>query len=526
MNLILPLTFLGLSLLHPAFSQTQSSSPPATLIWAGIEIATFRTDMAGHPPEARRDIARDTLRRLLADHQELDVHVETDDHRARFSVGGRWVFTLLKADLDLNTHLDEAAQLSAQRLREAIQADRQQGQPGYLLRGWLQIALALLLLTLFLSALAWSRGFLIRRSTRTAARRIEQLSKQGLPVVSTRHLLEFISAAITLAAALIAILATYLTVGFCLRVFPATRWFGNQMREIRNETLSDLGHAVLGALPGLLAVAIIFLAARFLSQTLILYFRRLEAGSVRNPWIDAEVAAPTRRLVVFIIWIIAVGMSYPYLPGSGTEAFKGLGVLLGLMISLGASSLVGQAASGLLLLYSRSLRIGEFVQAGSTEGTVVHLGVFTTRLRTVRREEISLPNSSILTGSITNFSRLAQQGGVALFTDLSIGYDTPWRQVHALLLQAAARTPDVLTDPPPFVHQTALDDFYIRYRLVIFVQAPERRGAILTNLHTNLLDAFNEAGVVITSPHYVADPPDPKLVPKTDWWKPPASPPS
>lgn len=503
----------------------ESRPEPATLIWASVEIVTFRTDMMGHSPASRRNLARDTLRQLLADHQELAVTVATDENRARFLVDGRWVFDLLPGDLLPGENLAEAGKAAQKRLHEAIATDRENEQPGYLLQGWLRIAGALFFLALLLTGLAWGRGFLIRRVSRKAAKRIEALSEKGLPVVATRHLLEFIGTLITLAAAFFALVATYLVVGFCLRVFPATRWFGNQMRDIRNETLADLGHAVLNAIPGLLAVAVIFLAARFLNQTLGLYFRRVEAGVVRNPWIDAEVAAPTRRLVGLFIWVLALGMSYPYLPGSGTEAFKGLGVLLGLMVSLGASSLVGQAASGLLLLYSRSMKVGEFVKAGSTEGTVVHLGVFTTRLRTVQREEISVPNTALLGGSIVNYSRLAREGGIAVFTDVSIGYDTPWRQVHALLLQAAAKTPEVEKEPAPFVLQTALQDFYVCYRLVFHVRAPERRGPILTALHANILDSFNEAGVAITSPHYVQDPPEPKVVPKADWWKPAAGPP-
>ncbi len=508
----------------PAFPQDPPKPEPATLIWAGTEIVTFRATMGGHPPAVRRDTARETLRRVLADHELLEVAVETDEDRARVTIAGVWLLTLLPGDLLPDQDLSDAAQSVANNVRGAIRADREQEQPGYLLRGWLQIALACLLLALLLSALAWARGTLTRRVSRIAARRIEQLAAKGLPVIATRHLLEFIRAVILLISAFIALIAIYLAVGFCLRVFPTTRWFGVQMRDIRNETLADLGQAVLTALPGLLAVAIIFLTARLINQSLALYFKRVEVGAVRNPWIDSEIAAPTRRLATFLVWIIAFGMSYPYLPGSGTEAFKGLGVLLGLMVSLGASSLVGQAASGILLLYSRALRLGEFIRAANTEGTVVHLGVFTTRLRTVQREEVSIPNSYLLGGSITNFSRLAKDGGVAIFTQISIGYDTPWRQVHALLLNAAANTPDIEKDPAPFVLQTALDDFYVQYRLVFHTRFPEQRGPTLTRLHANILDAFNEAGVVITSPHYVADPAEPKLVPKADWWKPPAAP--
>jgi small-conductance mechanosensitive channel len=217
-------------------------------------------------------------------------------------------------------------------------------------------------------------------------------------------------------------------------------------------------------------------------------------------------------------------MAYPYLPGSDTEAFKALSVLVGLMLSLGGSSIVGQAASGLVVLYTRTLRVGEYVRIDGNEGTIVELGTFTTRIRTGLGEELTLPNSLVL-GSVTrNYSRAVRGPGYILDTTVTIGYDAPWRQVHAMLIEAARRTPGVLAEPPPAVFQTGLSDFYPVYRLVCqaIPSEPRSRAELLSQLHANVQDVFNEHDVQIMSPHYLGDPEVPKVVPPSRWHAPPA----
>ncbi len=213
-------------------------------------------------------------------------------------------------------------------------------------------------------------------------------------------------------------------------------------------------------------------------------------------------------------------MAYPYLPGSGTEAFKGLSVLVGLMISLGASSLVGQAASGLILMYTRTIRTGEYVQIAENEGTVLELGL----LPPASAPEMTLPNALILGDVSRNYSRTVQGDGFILTTTVTIWYDTPWRQVQAMLLDAADRIPGVLKEPPPQVFQTTLSDFYPEYRLVCqaIPEGAKLRAEVMSPLNANIQDVFDEYGVQIISPYYRSDPEEPKLVPKDQWWLPPA----
>jgi small-conductance mechanosensitive channel len=316
----------------------------------------------------------------------------------------------------------------------------------------------------------------------------------------------------------------YEWLSFVLAGFAYTRRWGELLNDFLWELAANIGSAVADALPGLFTALVIFYITRLVTQALDRFFARVGRGQIELQWLDAEVADPTRRIFKIVIWLFALAMAYPYLPGSHTQAFQGLSVLLGLMISLGASNLVGQAASGLILTYGRVYREGEYVRLGEHEGTIVGLGMFFTRLRTGMGEELTLSNSAVLGGTTKNYSRHVKGRGFTLDTQVTIGYDTPWRQVHAMLVDAARRTPGVLADPPPQVFQTALSDWYPEYRLVCHAvpSEPRPRAQVLSALHANIQDVFNEHGVQIMSPQYIADPTAPKVVPPDHWYAAPA----
>jgi small-conductance mechanosensitive channel len=252
------------------------------------------------------------------------------------------------------------------------------------------------------------------------------------------------------------------------------------------------------------------------------FFARIESGVITVPWLAQETAKPTRKITQTLVWLFAFAMAYPYFPGSNTEAFRGLSVLVGIMLSIGGSGIVGQAASGLIMIYSRVLKEGEYVKIGEIEGLVTVVGIFSTKVRTSSGEEVNVPNSLIGSSTTVNSSRLAEGKGLVVNTTVTIGYNTPWRQVHAMLMRAAESTAGLRAEPKPFVSQTALSDFYVEYRLCVQVERPEIRRSALTALHANIQDVFNEFGVQIMSPHYEYDPSEKVWVPKEQWFEEPA----
>jgi len=242
--------------------------------------------------------------------------------------------------------------------------------------------------------------------------------------------------------------------------------------------------------------------------------------------IDSELAQPTHRIVRFLIIVFALVVAYPYIPGSESNAFKGISVLLGVVFSLGSTSLIGNIIAGYTMIYRRAFRIGDRIQVGEFNGDVIERKLLVTRLRSIKNEEIVIPNSLIMNSNIVNYSTLARERGLILHTIVGIGYETPWRQVERMLCMAAERTPGVLKTPQPFILQRALGDFCINYELNAYCDRPGDMESIQTDLHRNILDVFNEYGVQIMTPAYVTDTEQPKLVPRENWFEAPAEPPA
>jgi small-conductance mechanosensitive channel len=316
---------------------------------------------------------------------------------------------------------------------------------------------------------------------------------------------------------------SYVGVTLVLRQFPYTQPWGESMRGFLLLTVEHLGTSMLNAVPGLFTVTLIALLARAFARLVRAWFDAVEHGRIKARLIHPDTAQPTRRLLTALIWLFALVMAYPYLPGSQSEAFKGMSVFLGLMVTLGSTGLMNQIMGGFMITYSRALRFGDFVRIGELEGTVMHLGVLSTKIKTVFNEEVTVPNAVVVAQTITDYTRIGESEGVLTPTSVTIGYDAPWRQVHAMLLQAAERTPGLRREPKPAVIQASLDDFYVKYTLLVSLERQQTRLQTFDTLNANIQDTFNEHGVQIMSPNYVFDPAAPKVVAKKDWYAAPAS---
>lgn len=314
----------------------------------------------------------------------------------------------------------------------------------------------------------------------------------------------------------------YLCATFVLNQFPYSEPWGEQLSAFLLHMFKDFGVSMVQATPDLFTVLVIFLLTRLFVRVITAFFHSAETGIFQSVWLQPETARATRRLVVVLVWIFALVVAYPYIPGSQTEAFKGVSVFVGLMLSLGSAGMVGQIVGGLVVVYSGAFRSGEYVKIGEYEGFIREIGMLSTKMTTVRQEQISIPNAVLVGTTAVNYSRHAEGGSAVLSTSVTIGYDTPWRQVHGMLLLAAERTADIIQDPPPRVLQRSLSDFYVEYQLLFRIRNPEQRFMILSELHGQIQDAFNEFGVQIMSPHFEMQPNKAVVVPKPEWRKPPA----
>jgi len=287
-----------------------------------------------------------------------------------------------------------------------------------------------------------------------------------------------------------------------------------------------MGQAVIDYLPSLFFLIILFFVVRYLLKITYAFFKGIDRRQIKIANFDAEWAWPTYRIVRVLIIILAVVGAYPYIPGSGSEAFKGISLLLGVLFSLGSSSLIANVIAGYTMTYRRAFKVGDRVKIGTNVGEVTEIRLLVTHLRSLKNEEIVIPNSTILSGEITNFSSMAGNHGLILHTTVGIGYEVPWRQVEAMLLMAAERTEGLQRKNQPFVLQTGLGDFGINYELNVFTKRSDEMPQIYADLHRNIQDVFNEYEVAIMTPHYMGDTEDPKFVPKEQWYLAPAKPPA
>jgi small-conductance mechanosensitive channel len=318
----------------------------------------------------------------------------------------------------------------------------------------------------------------------------------------------------------------YLTLSLVLRQFPYTRPWGETLGGYVLDALSHLGRGFVDSLPSLATLLLIWLITRGVVRVISAWFEAIAAGKIESDWFDPQTAGATRRLVVTGIWLFALTIAYPYIPGSETAAFKGVSVFVGLMLSLGSAGALSQIVSGFVVLYSRAIRVGDFVRVDDKEGVVAELGLLSLKLVTRLREEVTIPNTVLAATAVNNYTRRSRENGLFVATSVSIGYDTPWRQVHALLELAASRTPDILPSPKPYVLETGLGDFYVVYQLCAAIAKPTDRPFVLSRLHAEIQDAFNEFGVQIMSPNFEAQPDAKVWVPREQWNSAPAEKPA
>jgi small-conductance mechanosensitive channel len=310
---------------------------------------------------------------------------------------------------------------------------------------------------------------------------------------------------------------------YCLRQFPASGAWADEFQEFLITLFIDLGKGALAALPGLVAVVIVIVIAHWFVRLIRVVFDKLQSGAISLPGLERETARTTQTLLIVVVWLFALVAAYPYIPGSDTDAFKGLSMLLGLMVTLGSTGIINQVISGLFVVYAKSVRADDYVRIGEVEGEVIEVGSLAVKLRTPRQEEITIPHSVLVGAATTNYTRLAAENGMAITTSVTIGYDVPWRQVHALLQLGAARTKGLRRQPPPRVMQRELSDVWVQYMLLAHLEQGHGRAAVLSELHAQIQDAFNEFGVQMMAPHYETQPEKPVLVPRSRWYEAPAA---
>jgi small-conductance mechanosensitive channel len=498
------------------------STEVAVLHIANRPVFEFRSSFLGYPPRKRLEAALDRVSGALQTGGGGKVTTDAVDLGVMMEVNGQMIFVVTPGDVDplMQETLDDLVARTRADVQAAILAYREQRSLDSLISSILRALLATVIVARALQYLRrlvlWLTGVL----ERYASRRVQRLKLP--PSGLTTQLVALVRLILRAAGIALAIIFVYSWLAYVLNQFPYTSPWGDQLGNYLSHTVVTVVMAILRSLPGLLMMVIIFALARLATRWLRMLFVGVRSGRFELPGVDADTALPTQRLIVIFLWVLAVALAFPFIPGSGGPAFKGISVLLGLMVSLGASSVVGQAASGYILMYSRSIRQGDFVRIGDYEGTVVSMSMLSTKIRTALDEEINVPNAVIISSITKNYTRLTKDTGAVMTTTVTIGYGTPWRQVHAMLAEAAQRCQGLREDDKPRIMQEELSDFYVAYTLLVRLVRPDTRAVVRSELHAHIQDVFNENSVQIMSPHYENDPAAKVWVPKEKWHQPPA----
>lgn len=510
----------------PAPAADAPAVEEADLILINRTIVRFRARFLGASPRQRAERGEATIATILERATSDEVVVQPNPVGNLILIDGQRAFVLTADDVDklAGETLAALTDKTVAVLRTVVAESRESRDSRAMAEGLAVSAGATLVFFTLLYLLGRLRTWITGRLAAAIDIQAGKLKLGGTELIRRDRILAAVSWISRGVFWLLAAILAYAWLARILERFPYTRAWGENLDDYLLGMLGKLGVGILQTVPNLLIALLMFLVARAVVGLLKPVFDHVATNRIGLGWLDKDTVEPTRKITNILIWIFALVMAYPYLPGAQTEAFKGMSVLIGLMVSLGASSIVGQGASGLILMYSRTLRSGEYVRIGDHEGTVVAISLFNTRLRTGRGAEITLPNALIVGSATRNYSRTQGGRGFMLDTTVTIGYDTPWRQVEAMLTEAARRTPGISTDPAPRIFQTALSDFYPEYCLVVHATpvGAEPRAQLLSRLHANIQDVFNEYGVQIMSPHYIADPATEKRVAPDNWYAPPA----
>lgn len=489
--------------------ETLAAVPPSVPVFlGGKEIFRVRASRDGLSPSERAKAIRSRLTSAVADDQvpadSVRLITTPDGVEVRLGKYFLWVITPLDVDgiapTELATQMVELPEL----VRSGVERERAGRRPlGILISVMLALGLTLAAITLW-------------RLLRAASVRWRTLLREQLPkylggirirdfeVLSQSQVVGVVGGVLARADAVVGVVLVYLYLTLLFSLFPWTQGWSWQLLNFAGTQLGEAVRSVGSAVPGLMMIAVIVVITHWLTRLLDRFFDSIAAGTHQMPGFHPELARPSKRLLRILLWLAAIVIGFPFFPGAQSKAFQGVSLFLGVLVSLGSTGVVGNIIAGLVLTYSRSFKTGDRVRIGDQTGDVVSLGFFATKLRTIRNEEVTLPNGQVASSAIVNYTRLAEDPGLVLHTQITIGYDVEWRQVHALLIAAALSVEGVEKSPEPKVFQRSLDDYYVAYELTCVTHLSHPQLRLYSDLHAAIQDEFNRAGVEILSPAYHA----------------------
>ena len=354
--------------------------------------------------------------------------------------------------------------------------------------------------------LIWLVWFLFKKISAKikagAGNRIRPLKIRNFNILSAKQITEVILFFLKILKYIVTLVQLLITVPVVFSMFPATRDLASTIFGYFLNPLKSILVDMVRFIPNIITILIIIFIAKYALKALKFFANQIEKGKLVIPGFYSDWAWPTFNILKFLIYAFTVAVIYPYLPGSESRVFQGVSVFVGIIISLGSSSAIGNLVAGLVITYMRPFKIGDRIKIKDLTGYVVEKSPFVVRIRNIKNEFITFPNLTVLNSDVINYNTSGEEEGLILYAKITMGYDVPWRDVYDILIRAAAKTPHIEENPKPFVLQTGLEDFYANYELNVYTKEIERVMLIYSLLYQNIQDEFRNAGVSMFAPHH------------------------
>ncbi len=479
---------------------------PAAVLVEGEPILWITVGAGPYSPEFRAERIGQRLEQIVHDRSIRDptVTVIEVDNSSELRVGPHLLMVITPRDAaSIGVARTLLATQYARVFEEAIRRERWRYAPATLVRSG-AIGLGM---TLLLALVSW----VILRVTRLLRDRLVRLIAQArtLEAMNAELMISGRIArgvmSLTVAVRVFLLLVAFdLYLTYVLGLFPWTRAISHKLISYAFLPVRAVALAVVGYLPKFLFLVVIAAVVSAAIRLVRFFFQQIEHNRLVFASFPAEWADPTNKIARVLLIAFGLVVAFPYLPASDSPAFAGVSVFMGVLFSLASSSALSNMIAGIVMTYTGAFRLGDRVKIGDAFGDIIETSLLATRVRTIKNEDVTIPNSIALGSAITNYTREATSLGLILHTSVTIGYDAPWRQIHGLLIEAALATPGVLADPKPFVWQTALNDFYVTYEINAYTASPKDMIDIYAALHSRIQDSFYAAGVEIMSPHFTS----------------------
>ena len=484
--------------------------------------------VTAYPAERRASDIASRIEALARDRKYDPKTLRVEDageyHQIFPGESGKAIFRVLEADAESEGVIRTVlADTIGNTIAESINDYRHDRRPAVLTKNALYAFGSTLVMVALLYGVLWGFRRLNNYLEGRVKLHMQKLEERSQRIFQGGQLWGILHSALGMLRGLVVIFIIYIFANFALSLFPQTRYSAQRLFQFVVGPLSRIVNALIDFIPDFLFLVVVFLIMRYALKLARGMFAAIDKKRLQIKGFEADWAWPTYRIVRMGIIVFALVIAYPFIPGSDSAAFKGVSVLLGVLFSLGSTSVISNVIAGYTMTYRRAFRIGDRVKIGDTVGDVTEMRILVTHLKTPKNEEVVIPNSTILNGEVTNYSTMARDQGLILHTTVGIGYDVPWRQVEAMMLLAAEKTEGLLKEPQPFIRQKSLGDYAVNYELNAYCDNASQMVELYTKMHRNIQDVFNENGVQIMSPAYKADPDEPKVVPKEQWYTPPAT---